>query len=136
MTGSPVIKFPASAGTIATSDPMAITYGRISAYGNLFINANTDNSGTEYVVLTAGKGLSSSTSDGLAVGTSTLTWLGNTVIHSGNYTSYTVTKTGSGASGTWGINITGNAATATKLQTARSINGTNFDGSSNITTAN
>ena len=33
-------------------------------------------------------------------------------------------------------NITGNAATATKLQTARTINGTNFDGTSNITTAN
>ena len=30
---------------------------------------------------------------------------------------------------------TGNAATATKLQTARSINGTNFDGTGNITTA-
>lgn len=32
-----------------------------------------------------------------------------------NYTSYCPTKTGSGASGTWGINITGNAATATKF---------------------
>lgn len=32
--------------------------------------------------------------------------------------------------------ITGNAATATKLATARTINGTNFDGSGNITTAN
>lgn len=30
-----------------------------------------------------------------------------------NYTAYTVTKTGGGASGTWGISITGNAATAT-----------------------
>lgn len=30
-----------------------------------------------------------------------------------NYTNYTVTKTGGGASGTWGISITGNAATAT-----------------------
>lgn len=30
-----------------------------------------------------------------------------------NYTNYTVTKTGEGASGTWGISITGNAATAT-----------------------
>lgn len=30
--------------------------------------------------------------------------------------------------------VLGNAATATKLQTARSINGTNFDGSANITT--
>ena len=34
------------------------------------------------------------------------------------------------------INITGNAATATKLTTARTINGTSFDGSANITTAN
>jgi hypothetical protein len=31
---------------------------------------------------------------------------------------------------------TGNAATATALQTARSINGTSFDGTANITTAN
>ena len=32
--------------------------------------------------------------------------------------------------------LTGNADTATKLKTARTINGTSFDGSSNITTAN
>lgn len=32
-----------------------------------------------------------------------------------NYTNYTVTKTGGGASGTWGISITGNAASARKL---------------------
>ena len=38
----------------------------------------------------------------------------------------------SGSSGS----CTGNAATATKLQTARTINGTNFDGSGNITTTN
>ena len=36
------------------------------------------------------------------------------ILNSSNYTDYTVTKTGGGASGTWGINITGNAATATK----------------------
>ena len=39
------------------------------------------------------------------------------VLDSLNYTSYTVTKTGSGASGTWGIGISGNAATASKLTT-------------------
>lgn len=38
---------------------------------------------------------------------------GNEILHSNNYTSYTVTKTGGGASGTWGINISGNATTAT-----------------------
>ena len=32
-----------------------------------------------------------------------------------NYTAYTVTKTGGGASGTWGISITGNAATANRI---------------------
>ena len=32
-----------------------------------------------------------------------------------NYTIYTVTKTGGGASGTWGISITGNAATANRI---------------------
>lgn len=32
-----------------------------------------------------------------------------TILTSSNYTSYTVTKTGGGASGTWGINVTGSA---------------------------
>ena len=35
-----------------------------------------------------------------------------------NYTSYTVKKDGTGASGTWGISISGNAATATKIGTS------------------
>ena len=53
---------------------------------------------------------------------------------------YAPSKTGSGASGTWDIGITGNAVTATRLATARTIDltgivtatGVNFDGSSNI----
>lgn len=40
-----------------------------------------------------------------------------------------------GAVPTWNQNTTGNAATATKLATARTINGVNFDGSANITVA-
>ena len=52
--------------------------------------------------------------------------------------------TGTNASGNWNINVTGsagsatgNAATATVLQTARTINGVSFNGSANITvTAN
>ena len=35
-------------------------------------------------------------------------------------------------SGTWGISITGNAATATALQTARTIGGVSFNGTANI----
>jgi hypothetical protein len=36
----------------------------------------------------------------------------NLVLHTGNYTSYAPSLTGGGASGTWGISISGNAATA------------------------
>jgi hypothetical protein len=46
-----------------------------------------------------------------------------TILHSGNYTSFAPSLTGSGASGTWGINVTGNAATAT---TADQIDGIGF----------
>ena len=42
------------------------------------------------------------------------------------------TKTGSGASGTWGIGITGNAGSSTKLQTARTLWGRSFDGTANV----
>lgn len=60
-----------------------------------------------------------------------------TLLNSVNYTNYTVTKTGTGASGNWGINITGSAA---KLTTPRSFSITgdtvasavNFDGSANV----
>ncbi len=113
----------------------------------------------------------------------------NEALRTDNYTSYSPTLTGTGASGTWGISvtgsaatiavandtttdatmyplwvtgtssgtaakissskisfnpstgvltvasITGNAATATTLQTARTINGVSFNGSANITVA-
>lgn len=39
----------------------------------------------------------------------------NTLLDSYNYTSYTVTKTGGGASGTWNINISGTAASANSV---------------------
>ena len=51
------------------------------------------------------------------------------IIDSGNYTNYTVTKTGSGASGTWGINISGTATNATyaKYLSFQSTNELRFD---------
>jgi hypothetical protein len=42
---------------------------------------------------------------------------------------------GGGGTPTWNITIAGNAATATTLQTARTINGVSFNGSANITVA-
>ena len=52
-----------------------------------------------------------------------------TVLDSNNYNSYAPTLTGTGASGSWGINVTGTAAT---LASARTINGIAFNGSSNV----
>ena len=43
------------------------------------------------------------------------------LIDSGNYTDYTVKKDGTGATGTWGIGISGNATTATKFNSTRTI---------------
>lgn len=48
-----------------------------------------------------------------------------TVLTSANYNSYSPTLTGTGASGTWGISITGNAATASSAVTL-STNRTNW----------
>ena len=49
---------------------------------------------------------------------------GSQAIHAGNYTSYAPSLTGSGASGTWGINITGNASTATNSSQLNGISST------------
>lgn len=51
------------------------------------------------------------------VGISYGTYNEQTILTSSNYTTYTVKKDGTGASGTWGIDITGNAATATNADT-------------------
>jgi hypothetical protein len=40
-------------------------------------------------------------------------------LHSSNYTDYTVTKTGTGASGTWGINISGKSNKTDVLTSTR-----------------
>ena len=55
--------------------------------------------------------------------------LWNTLIHSNNYNSYSPKLDGTGATGNWGINITGSAG---KLTTPRTIWGQSFDGSTDI----
>lgn len=54
------------------------------------------------------------------------TWRG--VLHDGNYNSYSPSLTGSGASGTWSINITGSAGSASSLAGGGTINNANFNG--------
>ena len=66
-------------------------------------------------------------------------WTGWTrFLNSSNFNSYAPTLTGTGASGTWAINIGGSAVSASSaatLTTARNINGVSFNGSADITVA-
>ena len=64
----------------------------------------------------------------------------NLILHAGNFNNYSPTLTGTGASGTWSINVTGNSGSATILQTTRTFSITgdivapavNFNGNGNV----
>lgn len=129
--------------------------GQPTQYGFLF---NMTNGSDEIHQIWAERNGSLQHRSGTASGIDTA-W--RNILDSANYNAYTVTKTGGGASGTWGISITGNAATAskctgnaatatvadsakactgnaataTKLATARKIGNASFDGSADITLA-
>ena len=66
------------------------------------------------------------TANNLTVSETSLTYKGNAILHAANYNTYAPTKTGGGASGSWGINITGNAATATTANRLVNIGGVNW----------
>jgi hypothetical protein len=55
---------------------------------------------------------------------------GNAVLNASNFNSYSPTLTGTGASGTWSISITGNAATATTAGALTSMNISQFTNNS------
>ena len=55
---------------------------------------------------------------GLYISETSLKFEGYTILNSSNYLDYTVSKTGSRATGTWDISISGNAATVSTIQTA------------------
>lgn len=67
--------------------------------GGLIIDERATYNGTEYVT------------ELLRIRHSEFKWRGQNILHSGNYNNYTPTLTGTGASGTWNINISGNADT-------------------------
>lgn len=71
---------------------------------------------------TAGRTLSYGTLGSFTVGgvfnAVNITVNSNQVLHAANYNSYAPTLTGGGASGTWGISISGNAATASTATTS------------------
>ena len=79
LTASHGIIFTATAGGTTTSTPTGLTFARLQGYGSFSINADTDGSKTEYLILTSGRGMSDSTSDGLAIGYDSITWQNNTL---------------------------------------------------------
>lgn len=58
---------------------------------------------------------------------------GNTVLHAGNYNTYAPTLTGTGASGSWGISITGSSASCTGNAASATNIGVTDDTATNAT---
>lgn len=99
-------------------------------YDALYLNSYVDNSGGGSNLITFNKSNGEMAIHYQAFGAAA--WgTRRVVLDSGNFANYAPTKTGGGASGSWGINITGNAATASSATTANSSNvltvTTNFD---------
>ena len=69
----------------------------------------------------------------LVISKDLLTYNTYPILHSGNYTSYTVTKTGGGASGKWPISVSG---TAGKVENALTINNDGGSSSASAKTYN
>lgn len=96
--------------TRASNNYAGITFGSTGTSGapinGWFAALNPDN---DFIITRD----SADTTTGLKLTTEAVFWKNNLMLHIGNYNNYAPTKTGSGASGTWGISVTGNAATAT-----------------------
>ena len=97
-----------------SSDALVLTYGWDTNAGYGAQMAILNGQSTHLQI----RGATSASSNNKTVSSWASSWID--ILDSTNYTSYTVTKTGSGASGTWGISISGNAATATKATSATS----------------
>lgn len=137
-------KFLRNDNTWQTVTPANIGAVPTGATGNITIHAdNNANSTSDYVLIKAGhNGLKVTSSAGGETVTKEqdkLTFNGNIVYHAGRKptlselgaaaASHTHNYAGSSSAG-------GNANAAVKLATARSINGTSFNGTADITTAN
>lgn len=94
----------------AVSNPPVTSSG---TYSHVLTTAGWDTSGGS-----GGWPSQISVGDGIAIrqATSATVWgAWRTMLHSNNFTSYSPSLTGSGASGSWAISVTGNAATATNM---------------------
>jgi hypothetical protein len=85
MTGA--ILMGSTVAAAGNAQPTALSYGLLQGFGTFRLAADTDESQSEFAIITAGYSLANATAaNGLAVGYNTLTWKNNTVWHSGNFT--------------------------------------------------
>jgi len=98
---------------IITGTVDGITAGmfRIGFYGAY--TAGASDNGITYAFL----GMDGYAGLNLRIAADSLKWGTDDILHAGNYNSFAPTLTGTGASGTWDINISGTAAMASKLST-------------------
>ncbi len=109
--------FTAASGTIrlvsgfigtGTTLPLVVVFGsteaaRFATNGNFLLGSATDN-GTDRLQVTGSANI-----------TGAIKQNGSQVLHAGNYTSYSPSLTGTGASGSWDINVTGSAGSTPLL---------------------
>lgn len=105
----------------------------ITRYGTTFVATHFD--GTELTFTQQDTTYGSMSVDEGTTGTATT----NRVLTASNLkdiiNAHAPTKTGSGASGTWGISISGNAATASKVNNKLTVGSKSYDGSAAVTIA-
>lgn len=142
----PIAQIPTgtSSTTVSLGNHTHSNYVSASTGGSITIHADSDSSSTsEYALIKAGhnelKILSSAGGTTSTKNNNNLTFNGNVVYHAGKKP--TASEIGAAASSHThnyaGSSSAGGAAnSATVLATARTINGTSFNGSANITTAN
>jgi hypothetical protein len=111
------------------------TVGNASSPNTYYLQFG-DNTGWVYRFMTNVSGTPTErfkfTDGGAFNASSNITINGSQVLAASNYNSYAPTLTGTGASGTWGISISGNAATATTATTATTANALNTGNSYTI----
>lgn len=132
INGTPIGGSSTSTGAFTTLSGTSVTAS------TQFIGPGTGLTGTA-ASLSIGGNAATATSAGNSTTTSqtnfsALTLSGSQVLAASNYNTYAPTLTGTGASGTWGISVTGNAATANSATTAGSA--TTATTSSEVATTN
>lgn len=113
------LTFVADGLTFQASHGMRIgsTYGGFIGFSKIFGEAQPDGSiAGGFTGISLGWGANPETdAASVRINATKFTYKSYPILHSNNFSDYAPTKTGGGASGTWGISISGNADTATAL---------------------